>query len=373
MAIYKSKEKTKDGRQWFYKVYYKDNLGKRKEYKSKKFLTKAEAQQEEALFLTKRDNPVMVNFGIVALDYFKNLKETKKESTYLSHLSVYNTHIKKYHECLDINSINIPEVQKWKSTMLKKKYKLSYLNKCYTIFSNIMNYAVKNYGLLYNVVKNIGGFEKPKEDIIEDSKKLRYITYEEFEKFISVIDKEPWYAFFSFLYYTGMRKGEVQALTWNDIDFTSGYIIVNKTLSVKTEEDFKITSTKNNLNRKIKMNKALIKVLKDHLEYMKQYTEFNKNWFVFGGQRFLAPTNIDRYKHKYFELSGVNEISIHEFRHSCVSLLINEYIKSGQTDTGKFFLMMSNRMGHSIDIMQDTYMHLFPSVQDEIVDLLDNL
>lgn len=56
-----------------------------------------------------------------------------------------------------------------------------------------------------------------------------------------------------------------------------------------------------------------------------------------------------------------------------MSLLINEYVKSGQTDTTKFFLMLSNRMEHSIKVMQETYIHLFPTIQNEIVDLLDNL
>lgn len=35
--------------------------------------------------------------------------------------------------------------------------------------------------------------------------------------------------------------------------------------------------------------------------------------------------------------------------------------------------MMANRMGHSIEVMQTTYMHLFPSIQDEIEELLDEL
>lgn len=53
-----------------------------------------------------------------------------------------------------------------------------------------------------------------------------------------------------------MRKGEVQALTWNDINFNTNEIIVNKTLSVKTKNsNYKITSTKNYLNRRIKMSK----------------------------------------------------------------------------------------------------------------------
>ena len=87
----------------------------------------------------------------------------------------------------------------------------------------------------------------------------------------------------------------------------------------------------------------------------------------------MPQTTIDRKKHYYFNLSQVSEITIHEFRHSHVSLLINEYIKSVQTDTTKFFLMMSSRMGHSIEVMQKTYMHLFPTVQNEIVNVLDNL
>ena len=35
--------------------------------------------------------------------------------------------------------------------------------------------------------------------------------------------------------------------------------------------------------------------------------------------------------------------------------------------------MMSNRMGHTIEVMQNTYIHLFPTIQDEIVNILDNL
>ena len=84
-------------------------------------------------------------------------------------------------------------------------------------------------------------------------------------------------------------------------------------------------------------------------------------------------TTINRYKHKYFELANVPEITIHEFRHSHVSLLINQYLKSGNTDMTRFFTLMSGRLGHTVDVMQRTYMHLFPQSQDSIVDILNNL
>ena len=126
------------------------------------------------------------------------------------------------------------------------------------------------------------------------------------------------------------------------------------------------------------MSKTLRNVLIQYKNSCKQYNDFREDWFVFGNSRFLPKSSISRYKKHYFKLSGVHEITIHEFRHSHVSLLINEYIKTSKeknmkVDTSKFFLMMSNRMGHSIDVMQRTYMHLFPTIQDEVVDLLDNL
>lgn len=124
------------------------------------------------------------------------------------------------------------------------------------------------------------------------------------------------------------------------------------------------------------------KILKEQLLLYKneicKYSDFNNKWFVFGGPGFLPQTTIDRHKDKYFKLADINTITIHEFRHSHVSLLINEYIKTSKEknmkiDTAEFFLMMSDRMGHTIEVMQNTYMHLFPTIQDEIVDLLDNL
>ena len=140
---------------------------------------------------------------------------------------------------------------------MKKGLKTNYLNKLYNILKGIFDFAIKNYGLNSNVVQLCGRFEKANEDVISDEQKLRYITHNDFNQFISFIDDIEWKTFFIFLYYTGMRKGEVQALNWNDINFDKNEITVNKKLSVKTKDHYKITSTKNYINRKIKMSKTL--------------------------------------------------------------------------------------------------------------------
>lgn len=367
MAVYKDKIKTKDGRAWYFKVY-KD----KKPYKSKRYMTKKEAQEEEALFILKRDNPIRKPFVLVARDYFNNLYEIRKESTYTAYISAYNVHIYPFFANYYISDINTSAVNEWAVWVKKRASNIAYLNKIYSVLKNIMDFAIKNYGLNNNPVALYGRFKEKTEEI-KSVNKMRYITYDNFNKFISVIDNELWKTFFVFAYFTGCRKGEIQALTWEDIDFNKSTILINKTLSVKTSNNYKITTTKTNSSRMISMSSILKSQLLKYKQYTMTYTDFSNKWFVFGGSRFLPQTTIDRYKKKYFYLSGVNEITMHEFRHSHVSLLVNEYLKSGQTDSTKFFLMMSERMGHSIDVMQKTYMHLFPNTQDEIVDLLDNL
>lgn len=376
MAVYNEKNKskwTKDGRHWYFRKSYRDFNGKIRYYRSKMYSSKQEAEQEELLFITKRDNPVLVKFSVVAADYFKYMYQSRKESTIYSYEYAFKKNIMPYFSDFYINNIDVKNINFWKKELEKKGYKLAYLNKLYVILKEIFDYAVKNYNLETNKVQLCGRFERVNDEVIRDDEKLRYITHDEFNKFISCIDDIVWKTFFIFLYYTGMRKGEVQALNWNDIDFEDNEIIVNKTLSVKTKETYKITSTKNYINRKIKMSRTLREQLITYKSYCKSFIDFKESWFVFGCTRFMPQTTIDNKKHNYFKLSGVREITIHEFRHSHVSLLINEYVKSGQTDTAKFFLMLSNRMGHSIKVMQETYMHLFPTIQNEIVNLLDNL
>ena len=374
---------TKEGRTFFFKCRYKDITGVTKEYTSPKYLTKKEAEKAFSLFKLKENQRVKKEFSIVASAYFEEMYKKRKESTVYCYENVYNKNIKPYFERKDINSINIQDVNKWREIMAKNGFKLSYLNKCYTILNSIMKFAQKMYGLEKNYVEIVGCFENTNEEIIKEEEKIRYITFEQFKEFISVIDDITDYTLFNTFYYTGMRKGEIQALTWKEIDFNNSEIAVVKTLTNKTNgQVYKITSTKTCKNRKIKISKVLKETLLNYKNYLKEtYVDFDEDWFIFGINRPMAENTIKRHKDKYFRMIGYKDediITIHEFRHSHVTLLINEYIKTSKEknmkiDMAKFFLMLSNRMGHTIDVMQKTYMHLVPSVQDEIVDILDNL
>lgn len=376
MSVFKDKEKTKDGRQWRYKVYYHDENKKLKPYTSKRYKLKKEAEAAERVFILNRDVPVKKRFDIVADDYFKDAYIRLKESTVNTYYSQYKNNILPYFKNKFIDEINVTDIENWKIKLIDKKIKTTTCNEYYVVFKEIFTYANRKFELNYNPVSLSGRFKRRNDEVVKTEDKLRYIVYDEYCKLIDVIHDDLWHCFFLTLYFAGMREGEMQALTWNDIDFNRKIVIVNKTLSTNTKEGrYKITNTKNCLNREISMSKTLYEELKRYKDVVMKYDDFRSDWFVFGNGDFLSTYHMNKYRKQYFKEAGLEKklITIHEFRHSHVSLCINEYIKSGQSDSTKFFLMMSQRMGHSLRVMQETYMHLFPSVQDNIVSLLDNL
>ena len=376
MSVFKDKEKTKDGRQWRFKVYYHNEDGKLKPYTSKRYLLKKEAEAAERVFKLNRDVPVKKRFDVVADDYFKEAYIRLKESTVNTYYSQYKNNIMPYFKNKFIVEINVSDIENWKNKLIDRKIKTSTCNEYYFVFKEIFTYANSKFELNYNPVSLSGRFKRRNDEVIKTEEKLRYITYEEYCKLIEVIHDDLYHCLFLTFYFAGMREGEMQALTWNDIDFNRKVVIVNKTLSTNTKEGiYKITNTKNCLNREISMSKILDEELIRYKEGVMKYDDFSSEWFVFGNGDFLSTYQMNKYRKIYFKEAGLEKrlITIHEFRHSHVSLCINEYIKSGQSDSTKFFLMMSQRMGHSLRVMQETYMHLFPSVQDNIVSLLDNL
>lgn len=362
MAIYKDNRKTKDGRQYYFRVMING-----KSYKSKRFLTREEARKEEAAYIIKNKQVSKISFTLIANSYFKYLESYCKYSTTYTYMKDYSKHILPYFNDYDIGNINTLSYNKWYDIMAKKGLSAKYLNKINSLFKNIMQHAVENYELESNPI--VKTFKESKAAIKED--KIRYITKEEFDKFISKADNDTYKLLFEFLFYTGARIGEVICLTWNDINLEKKYVSITKTLY--KIHDNQPTSNKTAKNRQIYLNDSLVANLARFKANKQQYKDFSNNWYVFGDVRTLSTTQIARKKHQYFTDANIHEITIHEFRHSHVSNMVDIYLKSGQTDSTKFFIMMSQRLGHTIPVMQRTYLHLFPNTQDELVKMLNNL
>ena len=134
----------------------------------------------------------------------------------------------------------------------------------------------------------------------------------------------------------------------------------------RLEGGYLITSPKTRSSiRTIPLTNKLIEHLKKLKTEDSKNPNFNNNWFVVGNEKYLPMTNLMNRKNNNCRLAGLKQIRIHDFRHSCASLLISK--NSNVAVVAKY-------LGHSkIDETLNTYTHLFKSDLDKVVEILDKI
>ena len=92
---------------------------------------------------------------------------------------------------------------------------------------------------------------------------------------------------------------------------------------------------------------------------------FNDDYFVIGDAFPISSNTISSRKNRNCELAGVSQIRIHDFRHFCASLLVNN---------GANITVVAKYLGHTkIEETLNTYTHLFSSALNEVVNLINEL
>ena len=192
----------------------------------------------------------------------------------------------------------------------------------------------------------------------KNADEMQFWTKAEFDSFIeAVADKAASYAIFMTLYYTGMREGELLALTPADFDFERGTVKISKTYQRLKGQDV-ITSPKTKKsNRTIQMPDFLCQEMQ---EFFKMQYGLKKKDRIFTVTKSYLHHEMDRGA----KAAGVKRIRIHDLRHSHISLLI---------DMGFSAVAIADRVGHESIEITYRYAHLFPSKQKEMANRLDDL
>ena len=129
----------------------------------------------------------------------------------------------------------------------------------------IFDYAVKMKVIYNNPMKDV--LLPKKEDDITSDDKDKYYSKEELRQFLKLVDNEQdikLTAMFRVLAYTGgIRKGELQALNWSDVDFTNNTININKTLALNTAKKVVVQTPKSKSSvRNISIDEQTANILK---------------------------------------------------------------------------------------------------------------
>ena len=183
------------------------------------------------------------------------------------------------------------------------------------------------------------------------------IENEEFKVFIEAMEERPvGYTIFTVMYYTGLRVGELLALTPEDIDFDRHIISVNKNYQRLNGKDYIYPPKTEAGYREVVMPKVLENCLKDYLAklYEVQPTDrifpYDRGW-------------VGRQMKYGCDHSGTQKIRVHDVRHTHASLLI---------DMGCTPLLVAERLGHErVQTTMETYSHLYPNRQTEVAAQLD--
>lgn len=331
---------------------------------SRRFDTKHEAQLfESKVLLEDKQEDCTKTFKQIASEYLDSMK---KETSYSTYLKCYTTMQKiilpnvKNKRMKDYTEL---DCKRFKDKISEMDYSTITKNYIINKYKAVFKYACRWYHLKSDPTNFITNFKKSFEEKMKSKDKENNVwNDEEFTRFIECVDDELYKRFYILLYYTGMRLGELLAITWNDYDGKS--LNVCKSIPKQSEDGIlRPKETKNTSSiRTVSIPNNICELLDEFKDQEMQEPGFNEDWLIFGRLEPLPRTNINRHKDSAIKKSKVKRITIHQFRHSHASNLINNKMS---------IVGVSRRLGHAdINMTLKVYAHLFKESDEEIIDYL---
>lgn len=205
--------------------------------------------------------------------YYEDMEVRLRESTMRTKRYIIDLKILPYFKNLSMNSIKPADIRKWQNSLISQGYSPTYIKTVYNQLNAVFNYAVRYHDLKANPCAKAGSIGKNKAD------EMKFWTKEQFEKFIEgVIDKQMSYVIFMVLYWTGIRVGELLALTPSDIDINNKTISVTKSYQRIDKRDMITPPKTPKSNREISIPDFLAADLQD---YMNSLYDLDKNERLF--------------------------------------------------------------------------------------------
>lgn len=194
------------------------------------------------------------------------------------------------------------------------------VNYQHRIIRKALSQAVKWQMVARNIADAVEPPKKAKVDI-------QYLGRDEINRFIACIKESPHYEIIATAILTGMRRGEILGLKWQDIDLASGIINVRQQLQHIPGKGYFFKPPKQhsirNLPMSLPMSAIFRAIRKEQSNYKEIYAEnYNDLNLVFchpDGKPLSAPT-ITRGFQKLLEINGFTKIRFHSLRHSFATM-----------------------------------------------------
>lgn len=277
-------------------------------------------------------------------NYLIYAQKRHKKQGFITIYTDFNNHVLPYFKDKDIKDLTKNDVIAWQDKILDKNYSNKCNAKLYYVFNNFIDYCIlrADLGINENIVRQVGTFPKK----IEVKSHVVYNIFQ-FWWFRFHLNDYVIKQYFTFIYNYGTRSGETMAFKFTDLKGFKLHVIHNLHRKGKRELD----TPKNQSSIRYLKISLLCKFRFWRLKkyYLKKYSVFSNDYFIFGGITPLSPTTIDRRKKEAYIKAKLPPITQHEFRHSYATRKIHKKVPID---------VVSRSMGHSkVSTTLDIYLH----------------
>ncbi|MDR4934471.1 tyrosine-type recombinase/integrase [Companilactobacillus paralimentarius] len=348
------------------------------------FKTKAECQKFLNAKLSEIDNHGYssnenLRYKDVYQYFLESYKNTVKESTLNRVEGLFKHHIIPSLGKYEIKKITAPMCQEAVNQWSKKLSSF----KMVKYYANLVFKEAIRLKIIYENPMDLIIVPKIKRSV-GDEKLTNFWTKEEMAKFFKQLDatysdhNQKAVAMFRVAFFTGMRKGELLALTIDDIDFKNQTLRINKTVSRGIDNTPIITTPKTKTSvRTIGLDDKTCKVLKHWIiELRKQMfnlgynIDTNKNQLLFPNtqNQLLSLTKLNKWLQFVIDTYNKNHkdklkrINVHGIRHTACSLML---------ESGSSIKAVQLQLGHSdTSQIMKVYWHVSQKAQLDTVNKL---
>jgi integrase len=219
--------------------------------------------------------------------------------------------------------------------------------------------------------RNVAEYSDPPKQT-SSGKAMRTWTPEELRSFLAHVEDDSYFAAWVLASNTGMRRGEVLGLRWQDIDFDRRRLSIRQTI-ISVDYKVEVGEPKTARGRRtVALDSRTVTALRAHRATQNELKiKLREAWEDLGlvfCQENGSPLHPDRFTQmfdKHVRDSGLPRIRLHDLRHTHATLALAAGIHPK---------VVSERLGHStVAFTMDVYSHAIPSMEAEAAETIANL
>ena len=306
-------------------------------------------------------------------DWLENMHRWHvRPRTYERHSEVIHLHLIPALGHCQLQKLTAQHVQAFYTKKADEGLAATTIHYYHSVLHNALNTAVK-WGL---IARNVCDLVKPPR---KEQYEIKPLTVEQVQILLATLHGHKWEALYTLALATGMRRGELLGLKWQDINFTTGMLQVLRVLTrvpTKMPERQHVyveaePKTKNS-RRSVLIAPFALEALKEHrIHQLEAKLKAGEVWqehdyvFCTSHGTHLGPNHVVEEFKKLLKQAGLPDIRFHDLRHSAASLLLS---------LGVHPKVVQELLGHTqIGITMDVYSHLLPGMQQDAMSKLNTV